>query len=414
MNNFVILNDKIITSRYVLDMMEFIQKAENNEESKKVLYDEFSKLVLQGLITFSYTYTDNEENRLRGRVGKFSGFRHGTQYLGLIPDNKRPKSRSSEPTCLRYYDMGRMSWRSFKKNLFVVATSFLDKRDGKWKDNPINAGFKSNWNEIRYMNNGFKRKERSDTKEEKLIREKINKKELDKRNRQIKNTLLKSDNEDDLIKGKKALLGEERKWKDGTYEKTINGWVKKTDSKIQNLINDTLNTLSLKYYFDLNKVNIRYVELNKVRAYVSRSLIEDENGKFFKDGKKFGRSSESYDLVISKNLLNKTEKVIKATITHEFAHLLQLLWFDKDVYDKFKKSTKSVTFTKYVDNLLEIQAEAFTINELGYSNYSSLNDKNNNEYKEVLNEMYKHSPFNNDIEKSKKTFEIQKGKIKIN
>jgi len=180
--NFTILDDKIITSRYVLDMLDVINKAKGDDESKGILFDEFQKLILQGKITFGYVYTKNEENELRGRVGSFSGFRHGTQFLKLIPDNKRPKTRSTEPTCLRYYDFGRMNWRSFKKNLFIIATSFYSDKDQKWFDNPLDAGFKSNWRNINYK---YKRVERADTTEEMIKRAKINKKEDEKRQTQI-------------------------------------------------------------------------------------------------------------------------------------------------------------------------------------------------------------------------------------
>lgn len=183
--NYTVLDDKIITSRYVLDMLDVINKSKDDDESKGILFNEFEKLVLQGKITFGFVYTNNDENQLRGRVGKFSGFRHGTQYFKIIPENKRPKSRSTEKTCLRYYDLGKMGWRSFKKNLFVVATSFFSETDNKWFDNPEDAGFKTNWRNINYK---YKRIDREDTEEERLKREKINKKEEQKRADQIEKT----------------------------------------------------------------------------------------------------------------------------------------------------------------------------------------------------------------------------------
>ena len=188
MSNFTILNNKIITSPYVLDIFNIIEKSEDSEGVKKVLYDEFSKLVLQGKITFGFVYTNNKENELRGRIGKFSGFRTGSQFLKLIPTNKRPKSRSTEPTCLRYYDFGRMAWRSFKKDLFVVATSFWSEADQKWYDDPYKAGFESNWKNI---NSKYKRYNRPDTPEEMIKRAKINAKEEAKRNDQIARTAAK-------------------------------------------------------------------------------------------------------------------------------------------------------------------------------------------------------------------------------
>ena len=188
MSNYTIIDNKIITSSYVLDMFDIINKAENDDEVKKVLYDEFSKLILQGVVTFGFVYCNNEENDLRGRIGKFSGFRTGTQFLKLIPTNKRPKSRSSEQTCLRYYDRGRMAWRSFKKDLFVVATSFWSEKDQTWYDDPYKAGFESNWKNI---NSKYKRYNRPDTPEEMIKRAKINAKEETKRNDQIAKTAAK-------------------------------------------------------------------------------------------------------------------------------------------------------------------------------------------------------------------------------
>lgn len=184
--NYTIIGGKIISSSYVLDMFNYIEKAQEDDISpddvRKVLFDEFEKLVLQGKITFGFVYTENKENELRGRIGNFSGFRTGTQFLKLIPANKRPKSRSTEETCLRYYDFGRMAWRSFKKTLFVVASSFFNDKDGKWYDTPEAAGFTSNWKNI---NSKYKRSERKDTKAEALKRAKIEDKEIDKRNTQI-------------------------------------------------------------------------------------------------------------------------------------------------------------------------------------------------------------------------------------
>lgn len=189
--NYVRMDDHFFTNPYTVDALSLIQKAhtdEQKEEVYEVLLAEFQRLVLQGLIMFGYVYTDNDENKERGRVGKFSGFRKGTQYLRHIPDNKRPRSRSSEPTCLRYYDFGRMNWRSFKKDNFVVATSFYDQRDGKWKDNPYDAGFQSEWVKIAKLNNGFRFKDRPDTAEEAKLRKQIAAKEKERREREINKT----------------------------------------------------------------------------------------------------------------------------------------------------------------------------------------------------------------------------------
>lgn len=191
MSNFIILNNKIITSKYVLDVFSFIEKADKTKDEKeKVLLNEFQQIILQTKCTFGYTYTDNTENALRGRIGAFSGFRQGTQRLLLIPNNMWPKSRSKEPTCLRYYDFGRMAWRSFKKNRFVVVTSFWNEKEQKWVDTPDQANISSNWGEIKKLNklSDHIKSNRPDTESERLKREKINKLEEEKRTRQINKT----------------------------------------------------------------------------------------------------------------------------------------------------------------------------------------------------------------------------------
>lgn len=190
MSNFTILNDKIITSKYVLDLINHIEKAESKDEAEKVLYNEFSKLILQGKVTFLFLYCDRYENRIRGRVRASAGFRHGTQRKDFIPDNKWPKTRSKNKTALRYYDFGRAGWRSFRKNHFIVATSFWDDRENKWKDNPYDAGFTSDWDKIKGLNRleDYKPVNRPDTKEEREKRDKVIKREAEKRVRQIKKT----------------------------------------------------------------------------------------------------------------------------------------------------------------------------------------------------------------------------------
>lgn len=193
MSNFAILNNKIITSRYTLDVIDYIEKS-NDKDKNRVLLKEFSKLILQGKVTFLYLYCDRHENRIRGRVRSSAGFRTGTQRLKIIPNNKWPKSRSKNRTALRYYDFGREGWRSFRKDSFIVATSFWDAREEKWKDNPYDAGFTSNWNAIRGLNKlgDHVRVDRPDTEQERLKRIKVAERERLKREEQIKKTKRKN------------------------------------------------------------------------------------------------------------------------------------------------------------------------------------------------------------------------------
>lgn len=183
-----------VIGSYYDDILDFIEKSDYSEEEVRiVLFQEFRKLILQGKITFMFTYCDSVENRLRGRVGSSSGFRHGTQRLSLIPNNRWPKKRSKNQTALRYYDFGRYDWRSLRKDLFVVATSFFDERDKKWKTNPLEAGFTTNWKDIVGLNRlkDYKKVYRQDTREEETMRELIKRREAAKRLRQIEKTLKK-------------------------------------------------------------------------------------------------------------------------------------------------------------------------------------------------------------------------------
>lgn len=192
--NYTLVEGKIITAQYVLDMLDFISKAEDNTQARKILIGEFQKLILQGKITFAYTYADNGENRLRGRIGRMAGFRTGTQRLKLIPSNRWPKTRSKNTTAIRYYDFGRMGWRALRKDCFVVATSFYDIRDKKWKDDPYEAGFTSNWNRIKGLNllKNYIPTSNAESPEELQKRHQIENKEAKKRIEQIRKTQLKN------------------------------------------------------------------------------------------------------------------------------------------------------------------------------------------------------------------------------
>lgn len=188
-------NGKIVFKKsYFQQIDDWINKSddgntEKQEEIAMQLSDQFEMLSLQGKVTFGFKYCDNAENKLRGRIGKYSGWRTGTRDFKMMPDNKIPKSISKEPTCIRYYDFGRMNWRSFKRTLFVVCSSFFNSKDGKWYDNPTDAGFKNTWQSDNHLG---MRNDRPDTKEESEKRTIINKKEQEKRDRQISLTKKKS------------------------------------------------------------------------------------------------------------------------------------------------------------------------------------------------------------------------------
>lgn len=201
MSNYRIINNKIITSKYFLSLFDMIEKSKSNENLKNILFNEFQKVVLQTKCTFGFVYVDNNENKLRGRVGKFSGFRHGTQRLDLIPDNKWPVERSKDKKNLRYWDFGRSSWRSFNKQNFVIATSFWNNDLKKWVDTPEEANIESDWKIISKLNleKDYIKSNREDTEEEKIKRDKINKKENKKRLEQIEKTNKKIKKSEDIL-----------------------------------------------------------------------------------------------------------------------------------------------------------------------------------------------------------------------
>lgn len=174
-------------SKYLQDIEDWIQKSDDGTEESQTeiasrLSSEFDRLSMQGKVTFGFRYCDNAENKMRGRVGMYSGWRTGTRAYKFIPENRIPFSRSTEPTCIRYYDFGRMAWRSFKKTLFVVCSSFYSAEEDKWFDTPEEAGFTSGWDNENHL---FHRVERDDTPEEEEKRNKISRKLVQQRNAQI-------------------------------------------------------------------------------------------------------------------------------------------------------------------------------------------------------------------------------------
>lgn len=181
------MNQNPIKSSYFLKVENWIQKSddgtpESREHISLALSSEFDRLSMQGKVTFGFRYCKNRENELRGRVGMYSGWRNGTRALKFIPDNRIPFSRSKEPTCIRYYDFGRMDWRSFKKDLFVVCSSFYNAEEDKWVDTPEEAGFSSSWDNENHL---FQRVEREDTAEEASKRAQIFRAQAVKRASQI-------------------------------------------------------------------------------------------------------------------------------------------------------------------------------------------------------------------------------------
>lgn len=172
---------------YFLRVEDMIQKGDFPlEKVKKYLLDEFIKYSLQTKVTFGFRYTKNKENILRGRVGRYSGFRTGTRRFKLIPGNEIPVNRNPDETGLRYYDFGRGSWRSFKKDMFVVCFAFWSEELNKWCESPEEAKLTNQDDNYKY-----KRINTPLTEEQKKLKNKAAKKDAEKREREIKKMLAK-------------------------------------------------------------------------------------------------------------------------------------------------------------------------------------------------------------------------------
>lgn len=142
--------DKYKNGNYFYRINDFISKADDGTEEaqeriKKKLNKEFQQFSMQGKVTIGYRYCDREENRLRGRVGTFAGWRVTTRAFKFMPPNVIPETRSKNKTAVRYYDFGRADWRSYRKDYFVVMSSFWNEEKQEWVDTPEAAGFKRTW-----------------------------------------------------------------------------------------------------------------------------------------------------------------------------------------------------------------------------------------------------------------------------
>lgn len=174
------------------EQIDYIEKARragvSDQEISAYLLEDFQIYAKKTKLIFQYLYCDRYENEIRGRVGKTAGWRTGTQAFMLIPANKRPRNRSTNTTAERYYDFGRMNWRAFRKNYFIVISAFLNKKTGKYEDTPEKAGLKR---DTHNMNHLFEYRDIPETAEEVQKRAEIRQKEEIKRDKQIKMTAAK-------------------------------------------------------------------------------------------------------------------------------------------------------------------------------------------------------------------------------
>jgi len=141
-----------------------------------------------------------------------------------------------------------------------------------------------------------------------------------------------------------------------------------SDKTVRNMktIENTLIELCTKYGVDYGCISINFFTGTNIDACVGgQRVYERVNGtKIFK-----GRVYDLIELSINKSLLTRDIPYIVRTITHEFAHVLQQLKLGADL-SKLKSCKPVVKFTTYSANEIEVQAEAFTVYELGLSNSS--------------------------------------------
>lgn len=196
--------DKYKNGSYFYRINNLISKADDGsneaqERIKRQLSREFEQFSMQGKVTIGYRYCDREENRQRGRVGSFAGWRVTTRAYKYMPPNVIPETRSKNKTAVRYYDFGRADWRSYRKDYFVVMSSFWSEEKQEWVDTPEEAGFKRTW--------------KNDNKKYKKDREFFDE-ELDKKKKAAK---LK-----DIKKKKEQIEKQKKKMKSNKIEKSMN------------------------------------------------------------------------------------------------------------------------------------------------------------------------------------------------
>lgn len=150
------------------------------------------------------------------------------------------------------------------------------------------------------------------------------------------------------------------------------------------------------YYVDYYGEEIHTFTGSTILGQVSRPLKADPKGKLFRHGQRYSRSKQGWKLEINSAIFRKRQDVIKATLIHEFAHILQHEWMNDTEISGFKKTNTSQMYghiTRYKENMLELQAECFTIDLLGCSNHSNQNAKEDSiqDIKEILDCMWSYS-----------------------
>ena len=152
--------------------------------------------------------------------------------------------------------------------------------------------------------------------------------------------------------------------------------------KLQNRANEIIDNLCKKYnikrsdvilktYTSLSKNHTQKGSANYLRNVVDYKVVYDKT---------------KYQILLNDTI--KTDKELLATTTHEFGHVLQLHHLGENKQKDLTKQTPKVKFTIYNKNLCEIQAEAFTIYEIGYSNNSVRGAKDMECYTKTIIEFF--------------------------
>lgn len=175
------------------------------------------------------------------------------------------------------------------------------------------------------------------------------------------------------------------------------------NAKINNIedVKNVIKYLCDRYYVDYYGDEIytfkTFNNTNTTLAYVERPFKIDSNGKFFRNGQRYSRATKGWKLSINNLLFSKKQDEIKKTIIHEFAHILQYEWMNDDELSNFKEINTAkiyghVYITSYKPNMLELQAECFTIDLMGASCDSFKSAKNHMaDIKEILDCMWSYS-----------------------
>lgn len=94
-------------------------------------------------VIFAYQRADNPENQARGIVGQNSGFRQGVRNLNYVPAGQHPAGGgSAQPLgqAIKYYDLGRQQWRSYRRGNLLTISAFWSEDEGRFVDTPEQAG----------------------------------------------------------------------------------------------------------------------------------------------------------------------------------------------------------------------------------------------------------------------------------